>query len=97
MLEPDLEPLHRLARQIRDPPLPLRIGPTSADQRPAGAIRPELNVPHLERDELPATRERLIRDAEQGAFAIRSQPLARARNELLDLALAQGTRLRLPR
>jgi len=27
---------------------PLRIGLTPADQRLAGAIRPELNVPHLE-------------------------------------------------
>jgi hypothetical protein len=56
----------------------------------AGAVRPELDVPHLERHEFTAPRQRFVGDSRQRALAIRSQPPARARNELLDLVATQS-------
>src|SRR5450631_1825554 len=97
MLKPDLEPLHRLTREISRPPLPLRIGLSAADQRLAGAVRPEFNVPHLERHELTAARERFVNHAEHCALAIRSEPRTRTLDEFLDLRPPQGTSLSLPR
>src|SRR5450631_2535404 len=96
MFEPDFKALDGLAGEIGHPPVTFRIGLTPADQRLAGALRPELNVAHLERHELPAPRERFISDAEHCALAIRSKPLTRAPNKFLDLLPAQGPRLRLP-
>jgi hypothetical protein len=96
MVEPDFQPLHGLARQVGNPPLPFRIGLAPANQRLAGAVRPELNVAYLERHEFCAPGERFVSHAEQCALAIRSEPLARAPDKFLDLLPAQGARLRLP-
>src|ERR1700728_2574013 len=96
MLEPDLQPFHRLAREISHPALPHRIGLTPPDQRLAGAVRPELNVSHLERHEFPPTRERFVRHTEHCALPIRAEPLAGVADKFLDLLPPQRTRLSLP-
>src|SRR5450631_390608 len=96
MLEPDLEPFNGLAREISHPALPLGIGLTPADQRLAGAVRPELNVSQLKRHELSATRERFVSHAEHSALSIRSEPFARISDKFLDLVPTQGTSLSLP-
>src|ERR1700677_2521116 len=96
MLEPNRQPPQRLAREISHPPLLLRIGLSTADQRLPRPVGMKIQVFDLQRHELPPPRERFVRHAEHCALPIRAEPLACVADKFLDLLPPQRTRLRLP-
>ena len=93
VLKPNFQPSNRLSREVRHPPLPLRICLAAPDQRLAATVRMEINVSDLESHELAAARESFISDAVHGALAIGSKPFACAVDKFFDVLPPQWVSL----
>jgi hypothetical protein len=85
MLQLNLGPPDRLARQVRHPPLPHRIRLSAPNDRLPRPIRMKIKISNLQRHEISSSSQRFIGYAQHRPLPIRPQANTVPINSLISL------------